>query len=276
MSKRHTDTDKWTNNRWFQRLPGKYKLLWFYMWDMCDNVGVWSADLDLAMLMLGPSFTFTEDEALEALGDHVEVIDEKTKEWWIIEYCEFHHADFCEKCRDGIPDIPEKNNALRSYFILMNQHHLWDRFLKRLESQGYTRSIRTPLGKERLGKVRQGKEKKEYAPSVHMTEAEYDKLVDLIGKDNTRRCIDKISHYKGASGKTYKDDYRAILNWTVKEVTGKDPTDWEADKERKQEEERKVGEKKQEQRTKEPIPDEAQATIHTLVHGVGKSMEDGA
>ena len=59
-------------------------------------------------------------------------------------------------------------------------------------------------------------------------------------------------------------------------MTGKDPTDWEADKERKQEEERKVGEKKQEQRTKEPIPDEAQATIHTLVHGVGKSMEDGA
>ena len=134
--------------------------------------------------------------------------------------------------------------------------------------------IYTPIDKK--GRERKRKDKKEYAPTVHMTEAEYDKLVELIGKDNTRRCIDKISHYKGASGKTYKDDYRAVLNWTVKEVTGKDPTDWEADKERKQEEERKNGEKKQEQRTKEPIPDEAQAIIRTFVHGVSKSMEDGA
>jgi len=79
--------------------------------------------------------------------------------------------------------------------------------------------------KVKESKVNKGK--KEYAPTVHMTPVEYQKLVDLIDEGNAKRCITKLSDYKGASGKRYKDDYRAIRNWVVKQVTGKDPSEWE-------------------------------------------------
>ena len=259
MVKRLNDTSKWTNNRWFQRLPKQYKLLWMYIWDICDNVGVWSADFDLAMRMT--DCTFTEDEALERFGSHIEILEEETKTWWIVEFCQKQYKFLDEN---------SKSPWVIANIDLLKEHGIYERYI------GYIKGIYTPIYKKGKGKEKKGKERTEYAPSVHMAPDEYDKLVELIGKDNTRRCIDKISHYKGASGKTYKSDYRAILNWTVKEVTGKDPTDWEADKERKQEEERKNGEKKQEQRTKEPIPEGARESLQLLTGSVGKSMEDGA
>jgi len=157
MGKRMTDTDKWTNNRWFQRLPSKYKLLWLYMWDICDNVGVWSADFDLAMRMLGPNCTFTEDEVREVFGKHIEVLNEETREWWIVEYCEFQHPDLCAKCNTSIAGDP-RHKALISYIILLKQHDLLDRFIEWSISKGYARGLDTPQGKARQGTVRQGKE----------------------------------------------------------------------------------------------------------------------
>lgn len=56
-----------------------------------------------------------------------------------------------------------------------------------------------------------------YAPEVRMTEAEYSKLVQAYGQDGANWCIRKLDDYKAARGMTYKSDYRAILNWVVKE-----------------------------------------------------------
>lgn len=57
-----------------------------------------------------------------------------------------------------------------------------------------------------------------YAEFVTMTEEEYNKLVDKYGEENTQKMIEKLDNYKGAKGKTYKSDYRAILNWVVDEI----------------------------------------------------------
>lgn len=61
-------------------------------------------------------------------------------------------------------------------------------------------------------------EKKQYTEYVTMREKEYNKLVDRFGKKFTERCIEVLDAYKGSTGKKYKDDYRAILNWVVKRV----------------------------------------------------------
>ena len=165
--------------------------------------------------------------------------------------------------------------------VFINKYHMQNtiskrviEFLNRVPKKPNTLKEKEKEKEKDKEKEKEKEKKKEYAPTVHMTPTEYDKLVELIGRDNTRRCIDKISHYKGALGKTYKDDYKAILNWTVKEVTGKDQTDWEADKERKQEEERKNGEKKQEQRIKEPIPPGERERLQLIAGNIGKSPED--
>lgn len=54
-----------------------------------------------------------------------------------------------------------------------------------------------------------------YAEFVTMTDSEYQSLCDRIGDAGAKRCIEILDNYKGASGKTYKSDYRAILNWVI-------------------------------------------------------------
>lgn len=53
------------------------------------------------------------------------------------------------------------------------------------------------------------------AENVSMTNAEYQKLLDAYGSTDTARLIEILDNYKGAKGKRYKSDYRAILSWCV-------------------------------------------------------------
>lgn len=57
-----------------------------------------------------------------------------------------------------------------------------------------------------------------FAEFVSMTNAEYEKLVSTYGKDIADQCITILDNYKGANGKKYKNDYRAILNWVIDKV----------------------------------------------------------
>lgn len=57
-----------------------------------------------------------------------------------------------------------------------------------------------------------------FAEFVSMTNAEYEKLVSTHGKEFADQCITVLDNYKGSNGKTYKSDYRAILNWVVDKV----------------------------------------------------------
>ncbi len=55
-----------------------------------------------------------------------------------------------------------------------------------------------------------------YAEFVEMTEEQYQKLLERFSEKAVKEMIVILDNYKGASGKKYKDDYRAILNWVVK------------------------------------------------------------
>lgn len=48
-----------------------------------------------------------------------------------------------------------------------------------------------------------------------MTNSEHQALAAKVGESGAWRCIEILDNYKGASGKQYKSDYRAILNWVV-------------------------------------------------------------
>lgn len=61
--------------------------------------------------------------------------------------------------------------------------------------------------------------KVKYGEFVCMTEEEHEKLIRKYGPDKTARMIEVLDNYKGSKGKTYKNDYRAILNWVVDRVT---------------------------------------------------------
>lgn len=71
--------------------------------------------------------------------------------------------------------------------------------------------------------------KNKYAEFVSMTEDEYKKLVANY-KDEAlvKRMIEVLDNYKGANGKKYKSDYRAILNWVAEKVLKENKTDNQA------------------------------------------------
>lgn len=60
-------------------------------------------------------------------------------------------------------------------------------------------------------------QKHHYAPEVLLTDDEWKKLVAEHGKDGAAWMIQKLDDYKAARGMKYKSDYRAILNWVVRE-----------------------------------------------------------
>jgi hypothetical protein len=55
--------------------------------------------------------------------------------------------------------------------------------------------------------------------NVKLSDAEYKKLTDKYGEENTKKMITVLSNYKHQSGRKYKSDYHAILNWVVERVT---------------------------------------------------------
>jgi phage replication O-like protein O len=57
-----------------------------------------------------------------------------------------------------------------------------------------------------------------YAEFVSMTEEEYNKLIEKYGQEQTQKMVEKLDNFKGARGKKYKNDYRAILSWVVDAV----------------------------------------------------------
>ena len=61
------------------------------------------------------------------------------------------------------------------------------------------------------------RKKKAYAEYVHLSEAEYGKLVEEYGQEQTDWMIRKLDNTKGSNTKKYQytSDYRAILNWVV-------------------------------------------------------------
>ena len=110
--------------------------------------------------------------------------------------------------------------------------HDWDvwqeQWYKAIERRDYDakrmREYRQKGAKPAAGKSAGGDkkqnapEKKKYADFVQLMEREYDKLVVNLGKKGADKCIEVLDNYKGSKGKTYKDDYRAILNWVIKRV----------------------------------------------------------
>lgn len=68
-----------------------------------------------------------------------------------------------------------------------------------------------------LNKFKQKKQQKlNYnSESVLLSKEEYEKLIKNYGVEDTKKMIEILDNYKLSSGKKYKSDYRAILNWVV-------------------------------------------------------------
>jgi len=81
---------------------------------------------------------------------------------------------------------------------------------------------RVSTAKEKVREKKVKEEKKYFAEFVSLSKQEHQKLVDTYGFQTVRTLITTLDNYKGSSGKKYKSDYRAILNWVVDKVGAKE------------------------------------------------------
>ena len=85
-----------------------------------------------------------------------------------------------------------------------------------VDKNGASAGDKGPSGTQ--SKVKESKEesKVQYREFVTMTPEELLKLQEKYGQQQTETMLDILDNYKGANGKRYKSDYRAVLSWVAK------------------------------------------------------------
>lgn len=106
------------------------------------------------------------------------------------------------------PLNPKRNNIYSTYSSL-NEERNEEENVRIERERKVTEKKRKAPQKPRI-------EREHYAEFVTLTKQEYDRLVERYGEAPTKRMIEILDNYKGATGKKYDCDYRAILNWVVK------------------------------------------------------------
>lgn len=92
IMKRFTETNKWTDP-WFRRLSGSAKLLWFYLTDNCNAIGL--IDLDFAFVSNDCGQPI-EEKHLAELGDRVQLLD--GKKVFIPRFIGFQYGELSPNC----------------------------------------------------------------------------------------------------------------------------------------------------------------------------------
>lgn len=89
---------------------------------------------------------------------------------------------------------------------------------KHLPTKGLSeKEIENEIEDEVINK-KEEKKKEKFGEFVSMAQTEYDKLISEHGEELTKKFIETLNNYKGATGKKYKSDYLAILNWVIDKV----------------------------------------------------------
>ena len=192
---------------------GILDLLWFWGMKNADETGLVSdADLEVLSRYLygcGEGSTLDMGKVVQALAD-VGWIDMAADGFYIHDWDQWQEQWYkLQKNRKRDAD-----RKRRSYAETVVQPR---------EAVAAEQPEESEEPTKKTGKKKDGPEKKAYAEFVKMTEANYARLVELYGESFTAACITKLDLYKGSKGKTYKDDYRAILSWVVRQVNEDNP-----------------------------------------------------
>ncbi len=121
---------------------------------------------------------------------------------------------WCQNFVDGISDV---------YCNRRTETPTRPSFYRQKPSAGVVSTDRNPQTKVKETKLKKSKvpppiappEKIKFGEFVSLTQDEHNTLVERYGQGDTERMIDILDNYKGARGKRYKSDYRAILSWVV-------------------------------------------------------------
>lgn len=114
-----------------------------------------------------------------------------------------------------------RNNRKKKETYEKDMNNICNSYVEHMENENVIENINETVNRVNRKKDSKGKKEEEkihFAEFVTMTNAEYEKLVSTYSKEFADQCITTLDNYKGSNGKTYKSDYRAILNWVITKV----------------------------------------------------------
>lgn len=96
MAKRFIDSRMWTD-KWFRNLKPSTKLFWIYLFNNCDNAGVWEVDFELSSLLLGIEISADIHKEINNGKDRIRPIHDG-RYWFITEFVEFQYGELSDSC----------------------------------------------------------------------------------------------------------------------------------------------------------------------------------
>ena len=174
-------------------LPAKWKLLWQYLLDNCDNAGVWTPNIRLASMQIGEPMEASE--ALRVFSDRVEVLP--SGKWHVVKFVDFQFGPLSEKCK------PHKH-----VIDLLSRHGI------QRVSKGYPKGIHTLQDQDKDQDKEKDKEKER--PSRRFaTHAEVTKYATSQPMPIPAECIDAFFDRMEEIGWT-DDKGLPLANWQAR------------------------------------------------------------
>jgi len=187
--------------------------LYFYLVEVCNTLG-WKKEFSISakecMEGMGVSGYNTYKGAFDILCKHgfIKVVKKS---------CNHYQANIItllnfDRVTDSLTD--EVIDKVTSKYSESNYQSNGD--IHKTINNKTIKTIKQEIIPETEVSVKSNKKQKiKFSEFVSLTQEEYNKLIQEYSESATKRMIEILNNYKGSSGKKYKSDYLAILNWVV-------------------------------------------------------------
>lgn len=211
MKSRIIKPEFWQSNT-LRKCSFEARLLFIGLWNFCDDYGVC---LNSNRKILGDVFPFEDKISEQDINDWKE---ELIKHKLIIPV-EIESNKYLI-VRSWFEHQKIQRPSLRRYLSKDVQDELMQSFkpIKEIAQPNTTVIIDEEAIHKNIGHNKEKPDKIKVRDNVTLSQTEIDELHSEYGKEFTDKCFDKLDNYKGATGRRYKSDYRAILNWVVSEI----------------------------------------------------------
>lgn len=100
-----------------------FKLLYQYILDRCDSVGVWKPNTRLAEFFVSNGAEIDWDGFVGNMGDRLKVTDRGN--YWLTKFCDFQYGKLSED---------STSKPILSYINLLKKHNLWKAYTKGMDT----------------------------------------------------------------------------------------------------------------------------------------------
>jgi len=212
MSKRFTDTLLW-EEAWFQELPAKYKLFWFFIKDRCDMSGVWPINQRNVTHFIGEKLNIEEAVERLNLDDFGEPLATGSERVVVINGCKLWLTKYIAfQCG---PNFPKSNCAPHQAVLQLIEKHGLD------SVERVSILLKTREGEDKDKEQEQDKTKAlltfptNGTPKLwHLNEKQVTEWIELYpGVDVLAECRKALAWVKSNRKKTARGMKRFLNGW---------------------------------------------------------------